>query len=464
MDKKNSSRLIDLSVILICVIFSLAGILINLNRFWQYESGYYDFGIFDQAIWKIAHFTVPIIDHFLVGGRISLADHFHPSLYLLAPIYWFTSRSEVLFIIQDIFVGLSGWVIYLIGAKVLKDKFLSFSVVLTYFLFVGLQNAIFSDFHELTVMTLFLTLTYRAIITGNKKLFLFFFFITLGFKETLFLLGISLSFFAYFLRKEWKYTFLFTALFSLVYGYVIIKLVIPFLSGGIYVYNPPYINNLGVLIDRLFFPAVKIKTVFLTLLSFGFLPLITISSWPIYILNFGSRFLMEGTTRWDLGLHYNAEIAPTLAVSSLLALNFIQQKFSKRITYLIAIIIVINSFILYQFILHGPFMLASDPIFYRHTKNFVYLDELTAKIPKNASVLAQNNLAAKFLHQEVWILRENYRQHRADYIIMDLRPGQSPTNFLGIENKEKLLENILKDKNYLLFYHQENQYIFKRTK
>ncbi len=464
MVKKNSSRLIDLSAILICVIFSLAGILINLNRFWQYESGYYDFGIFDQVIWKIAHFKAPIIDHFLVGGRVSFADHFHPSLFLLAPIYWFTSRSEVLFIIQDIFVGLSGWVIYLTGTKVLKNKFLSLLVLITYFLYVGLQNAIFSDFHEVTAMTLFLALTYWAIIKGNKKLFFLFFLITLGFKESLFLLGIGISFFAFWLRKEWKKTFIFSGIFSLLYGLVVIKIIIPFFSGGIYLYLVPPIWNIRELFSNFFFPIIKIKTIFLTLFSFGFLPLLAPQSWLIFIFNFSSRFLVNAPTRWDLGLHYNAEIAPTLAVSSLIALNFIKQKFSKRITYIIAIIIVINSFILYRFILHGPFMLASDPIFYKHTKNFVYLDELTARIPKNASVLAQNNLAAKFLHQEVWILRENYRQHKADYIIFDLRPGQSPTNFLGIENKEKLLENILKDKNYLLYYHQGYQYIFKRIK
>jgi len=464
MVKKNNSTIIDLSVILVCVFFSLAGILINLNRFWQYESGYYDFGIFDQAIWKIAHFQAPIIDHFLVSGKISLADHFHPSLYLLAPIYWFTSRSEALFIIQDIFVGLSGFIIYLTGIKILKNKLLSLSVLITYFLYVGLQNAIFSDFHEVTAMTLFLALTYWAIINGNKKLFFLFFLITLGFKESLFLLGIGISFFAFWLRREWKKTFIFSGIFSLLYGLVVIKIIIPFFSGGIYWYSISPIWNIRELFLNFFFPIIKIKTIFLTLFSFGFLPLLVPQSWLIFIFNFGSRFLANAPTRWDLGLHYNAEIAPTLAVSSLLALNFIRQKLSKRITYLVAIIIVINSFILYRFVLHGPFMLASNPIFYEHTKKFTYLDELTAKIPKNASVLAQNNLAAKFLHQEVWILRENYRQHKAEYIIMDLRPGQNPNNFLGIENKEKLLKNILRDKDYRLFYHQGNRYIFKRAK
>lgn len=163
-------RICDITVYLLCGLFALAGSLINLNRFWQYEAGYYDFGMFDVPIWKVAHFQLPIINHFLVSGKINLADHFNPSIYLFSPLYWFTSRSEILFIAQDILVALSGFVLYRIGIELLKNPFLSLSVVIAYFLFAGLQNAIYSDFHELTVMTFFLMMVYYAIFT-KKKLF-----------------------------------------------------------------------------------------------------------------------------------------------------------------------------------------------------------------------------------------------------------------------------------------------------
>lgn len=445
-------------------LFVLAAILINLNRFWQYEAGYYDFGIFDVPIWKIAHIQLPIIDHFLVPGKINLADHFNPSIYLFAPLYWITSRSEVLFIAQDILVGLSGYILFRIGLFVLKSSFLSLGVMISYFLFTGLQNAVFSDFHELTVMTFFLVLTYWAILKEKKKLFFLFFFMTLGFKESLFLLGIGLSFFIYFTKKNWKRIALITFLISLSWGFLTIKVIIPYLSGGIYWYMPKIPAGLTEIIRQFYTPFIKMETVFLTFLSFLFLPLFYLPATVAVFINFASRFLSEGSIRWDLGLHYNAEIAPTLAVGSILGLRWLQKKLSKRSIYLIVLLLLSTSFMLYRFILHAPFGLAYNPAFYQHTKDFFFLDEVIKKIPPDASIATQNNLASRFLHQEVWILRENYKEHNPQYILMDLRSGQNPNNFLGIYDVNKLAKQISNDRDYVLFYHQGEQYIYKLKK
>ena len=109
-------------VIFLCILFTAAGISINLNRFWQYEAGYYDFGIFDHALWQAAHFKAPIIDHFIVPGRWIFADHFNPSIFLLVPFYWIWDKSEVLMIAQDVLVGASGFVLFFIGKKILKNQ------------------------------------------------------------------------------------------------------------------------------------------------------------------------------------------------------------------------------------------------------------------------------------------------------------------------------------------------------
>ena len=70
------------------VIFST----ISVNRYWQYQTFYIDFGIYDDAIWKVAHFKAPIVDKG-PNGRLNLGDHFTPGMYLLSPIYWFTDRK-----------------------------------------------------------------------------------------------------------------------------------------------------------------------------------------------------------------------------------------------------------------------------------------------------------------------------------------------------------------------------------
>src|SRR3989338_7619457 len=153
----------DVAAYIFSLCFIAAGILVSLNRFWQYEVFYYDFGIFDSAIWSVSRFKPPIIDHLAVGGKWIFADHFNPSIFFLSPLYWFTDKQEIILIAQSVIVGASGFVLYKIGKEVIKNKFLSFSVLVSYFLFVGLQNAIISDFHEVTVSTLPLMLTFWAL-------------------------------------------------------------------------------------------------------------------------------------------------------------------------------------------------------------------------------------------------------------------------------------------------------------
>ncbi len=450
--------------LLICGLFSLAGILINVNRFWQYDLGYYDFGFFDKAIWSVSRFQLPITDHFIFSGKIIFADHFNPSIFLLTPLYWFTTRSEALLIAQSILVGLSGYILFLIGVKVLKNYFLSFSVLLSYFFFTGLQNAVYSDFHELTVMTFFLAMTYWCIINGRKKPFFLFLILTLGFKESLFLLGIGLSFFIYFFKKNWRKTAIICFFISAAWGLLSIKVIIPYFSQGLYNSSPILEGGIGDIAGRLITPSIKIKTVFWTMLSFLFLPLLAPSTWSILVLNYIHRFLMAGPTRWDLGLHYNAEIAPTLAMASILGLYLLQKRFSKKIISIIALTLILNGFILYRFIFHGPLGLAYHSAFYEHTKDFYFIDKMVKVVPKNAKVLAQNNLTLPFLHQDVWILRENYKIHNADYILIDIRDGQNPSNYLGINDLKKLFNTIKNDTNYKIIYHEGDQYVFKRKK
>ena len=449
-------------VIFLCILFTAAGISINLNRFWQYEAGYYDFGIFDHALWQAAHFKAPIIDHFIVPGRWIFADHFNPSIFLLVPFYWIWDKSEVLMIAQDVLVGASGFVLFLIGNKILKNQWISLAVVATYFLFTGLQNAVYSDFHELTAMTFFLMMLFWSVINGHKRWYFVFLILVLGFKESLFLLGVGLSFFLYFYDRKWRRVAFATLLISIVWGVTVIKFVIPYFSGGIYGYYSEYPKTIPGILNALVTPPLKVRTVFLTLLSFSFLPLLNPISLPILILNFITRFLTDGSTRWDLGLHYSAEIAPTLAVSTLLGLHFLQKRISRVALAFVACLMLFISVFLYRFILHPPFGLAYNKAFYKHTKDFTFLDTMIARVPSTGSIAAQNNLASRFLHRQIWILGDNYREHNPDYILIDTHDGQNINNFLGIADYHKLLHNIKEDGDYKVVYNKGDQYIFQR--
>ncbi len=447
--------------VVLCGLFTLAAILVSLHRFWQYETQYYDFGIFDTAIRKVAKFQPPTIDHFIVEDKLIWADHFHPAIFLLSPLYWFTSRSEVLLIVQAVAVGMSGYVLYRTAQFVLKDNLLSLAVLVSYLLFVGLQNALITDFHEITVATLPLMLTYWAVLTERKRWFVFFFVLTLAFKELLFPLGLGLSLFVYLYRPSWKKLAALAAGYSVLWGVVTMKVIIPYFSGGLYQYAPKA-TSLGELVGQLFSPMIKLKTTFQIFWSFLFLPLLYLPTLPIIFLNLGMRFISGSNNHWDLGFHYNAELAPTLAISTVLALSLLQKKLPKPVVVGVAGLLILNSLVLYRFVLRGPLALAYNPAFYAHTQNFRYLDELVARVPAGKSVMTQNNLAPRFTDRHVKLLRANYQDYQPEIIVLDLRDGQNPNNFMGVPDIQEVLQRIQVDPAYTVLYQEGQRYIFAR--
>lgn len=456
--RERKGRIYNILSIILTIGYFFIGSVVSMVRYWQYDVWYYDFGIFSRALYNASRFKPPIIDHFIVPGKIIFADHFNPSLFILTPLYWITSRQEILLVAQALCVALSGYILYRIGLILLQSEITSLAMLISYFLFVGLQNAVITEFHELTIMTLFLMTTYYFYVSKRKSVFLLFFFMTLGFKENLFLLGIGIGIFILFERKEWRSVGVFLILFSLLYGYVATQVIIPFFSGRPYYYLPGTID-----LRNLFQPTIKIKTLILSFGSFMLLPLGTLSLFPLYAFHFISRFLSDGSTRWDLGLHYSAEIAPTLALGALLTLSRLKMIISKKAIIIISAISVIVSLVLFRFVLHGPFLLVLNKVFFAHTSTFEYLDQLVNKIPENESVAAQNNLAVRFIKQHSYILRDEYWMIPANYVVLDMRDGQNPNNFLGMKDEKKVLDSLLKDKRYTLFFHKGNSYIFKKN-
>jgi len=467
-----SLKALDLLAFLLCLLFMLAGILVSLNRFWQYDVFFYDFGIFDQAIWSVSRFQAPIIEHFIVGGKWIWADHFNPSIFLFSPLYWLTSRQEILLIAQAFVVGISGLVLYSIGKHVLKNQFASVAVMTSYLLFVGIQNAIITDFHEATVATLPFLLTYLFFL---KKKWLWYFVslvIFLGFKESNFVAGIAVGVTVFLLdRKLWRHSAA-TILLSLLWGIIAIKFVIPYFSEGIYQYSVPFTLNPIELGNALINNETKRSTILYSLWSFGFLPLLSPQFYVLLLQDFLVRFYPPFLTlSWGLGFHYSALTAAAMGVSSLFGIKFLQKFITNtRAGYFLSLVLIINALFLYRVVLRGPFGLSYNPAFYAHSKDFKFLDELVDQIPENAGVMTQNNLAPHLTHQKVELLRtkckdctlEYYQMRQPDYVVMDVHDGQNPNNFYGVEDMGKILQVLRKDTGYKVIFNKGDQYVFKR--
>lgn len=453
----------------ISFLFGVTGSIISVVRFWQYDVYYFDFGLFDKAIWSVSRFSLPIIDHLALGEKIIFADHFSPSIFILAPVFWIFPYSETLLVAQAIIVGISGFVLFLIAKHVLKNNYYAICLLLVYFLFTGLQNAVITDFHEVTVATLFFMLTWFCVIKDKKKLFFLSLLLFLGFKESLFLVGIGISIAIFFLYPKWRKISIAALGLSVLWGVVAIKIIIPYFSGGTYFYSEFSISEriFTSFIDN----PIKIHTLFYSFFSFGFLPVINPAFWFLIFQDFVVRFYSANfPTRWGLGLHYSALLACIMAVSSIYSISFLQKKINRKFINILVLLLLLNALFLYRVTLDGPFGLVYNKVFYEHTKYFEYLNEVMSLIPKEASVMTQNNLAPHFTHQKVWHLisdkdrfaKEYYTSKMPDYILIDNRLGQSPNNYFGIRDMEVLLSNLKKDKNYKIIYSKNRLVLFKK--
>ncbi len=493
---------------LFIILYALGAILVSLHRFWQYEVFYFDFGIFDQAIWYASRFQPPVIEHLATPGKWIFADHFSPTIFLLSPLYWFTNRQEMLLIAQALAVSLSGLVLYRIGQRVLKENLLPFAVMVSYLLFVGLQNAIITDFHEVTLGALPLMLLLWAYVAGRKKLYWFFLLLTLGIKESTTILGATLGLYILLSssnqkldprrslsrifsrdgddteRKAWRRMAISTIIVSILWGLTATKIVIPFFAGKEYGYSPVLPTELWGNITGLFDEAIKRKTLLYSFGSFFFLPLLYPPAWLLILQDFFVRFVPKNTNlRWDLGLHYSAQLAPILGYATVMALKRVRS-LSFRLpdwnpdgsrvkpgmtSVVFSCFLFLTATFLHQFKLHGPLGLAYNPAFYAHTRNFTFLDRLVSQVPVGPTVMTQNNLATRFSHQTVYLLRKNYRDYSPNYIVIDARDGQNPNNFFGIkdyrgiEDVTAIINTIQADPTYQIIYQTDRQIVFRKT-
>lgn len=466
---KQEKKLMEIILVLLFItIYSLGASLVSLNRHWQYNSFWYDFGIFDTTIWKLSRFQSPVIAQLNPpAGKIVWADHFNPSTIFLTPLYWLTEKQEVILIAQAIAVGLSAVVAYIIVLNTLESRIVRISLTVAYLGFVGLQNALYTDVHNIVFALLPLMAAVWAIYQKRWKLYWIFLFITVGFQENLAAVAVMMGIFLL-LRKERNIKIgLSTITVGLFYGLFAMKVIAPFFNGGSYSYQPAIPTVWYEWITRFFYPTdMKLRSIVLTFATFGFLPIANLSTLPLIIEHYLERFVLNtAATRWDLGFHYNALLSPIMFLASLETVVLLQRsKILKRVLPFWGLSIFLLVIFLHRFYLHGPLMLATHPVFYEQTTNAEFLRRFEQQIPRNGLLMTQNNIASHFTHGKTILLNQNYFEIKPDSIAVDLRPGQNANDFfpLSPSQVEILVATISADRNYSKKSVTDTQLIFTR--
>lgn len=450
-------------------LYTFAATVVSLNRYWQHQNFYFDLGIFDMAIWRVAHFKFPIVDHINFGfvTKIIFADHFNPSIFLLSPLYWITDRTEVLLIAQSLAVGIAALIAYLLTKEYLDNKWARLSLIVAFLGYVGLQNALISDFHDTTVAVLPLMLIFWAALKKRWTVFFIFLIILLGLKESNAGLGVAIGLFLV-IRKTSLKVGIATILICLIWGFLSIKYIIPYFLGSPYFFTPKSLPlNLLGFINEFLFPETKWKTIFYTYLTFGFLPIFDLSLLPAIFENFFERFILSDHKGRDLGMHYNATLSPLMFMGSLFTFHLLEKKFKlKMFVTIYSILIILIVIYLHRVHLDGPLGLAYNPVFYQQNARVRYVDDFLTQIPRDGVIMTHNSLATRFTHDNLRLLRDEYNLISPDYILLNLTPGQNINSYYPL-TEDRILnvkESLLRDKNYILKKFGEEIYLFVKIK
>ncbi len=450
-------------VLLLLLGYLVAANLVTLHRFWQYEVFYYNHGIFDRALWLVAHGQQPLIDHTSQTPLHQLGDHFNPTLYLLIPLYWITSAYEPLIVIQNISVVAAGAVLYILSKKLLSDiagaELLRLGLLLSFLLFLGVQNVLISGFHPeslamLLLALLFFTIEHKKWWWYTSVLVLF-----IGTKELFVGFGIGVGTLLWLRKHRWQG--ISTIVFCVLYTVITLRYIVPWFSGTTYLYQPTQLSLMSS-VTQLVTPSIKIKTVFLTLASFEFLPLLYPPSWPILIQDFFIRFVLDDRQIWDLGAHYSAVISVALYYSSIKAVAWLQRfSWYQRLAWL-HVGFIFTTALMMHWRLRGPLGLAYNRAFYQNTVTMKFLDTLIDQIPNGKTVMTHNNLIPHLTHtNQVLLLRDDYFTLMPEVIALDIRADQNPNNY-WMASPEAIYTQLLRDPNYTKHGMSDQQVMFLR--
>ena len=321
-------------IILLVFIFSVTYSFVSLERHFQFRSSSYDLGIFDQAMWHYSRIELP--HNTIRGFNNLLADHFHPILVLLAPLYWVWNGAETLLVAQAVLIASAAIPIYLFAIHVLKKRSLGVLASLSFLTFWGIQHAVWFEFHEIAMAVPAIAWMLYAIERENWRIFWPAMIVVLLTKEELWVFAVFVGILLL-ARKHYKQGL--AVFMTGLLGFVTVtKLIMPAMDRtapdyqywSYTAFGQDPLSSIKVIATRpwlvftkFFENSTKITTLFAALIPWGGLSLF--SSYMILAVPLlAQRFLSENSIYWQRNFHYSATLAPVLAVSAICGMRYVK--------------------------------------------------------------------------------------------------------------------------------------------
>jgi len=438
------------------LLFILYGTL-SIVRHMHFQSGGFDLGLYDQAVWRFSQFLDP---YNTIKDRIIFGDHMVLTLPLLGPLFYLWDDVRMLLVIQAIAVAVSAIPIYLIALKRTRSIISAWTVTILYSLFYGIQFGVFFDFHPILLGVSLLAFLAWSLEYGKKKLFVLFFILCLLTQENM---GLSVACVGiiYFFRKEYRKISVVMMVLGLLYGFIAMKASAQFSPIG-YQYMPEIPRSIPDFFIRLFDSEEKRLTWLYSYSWFSFLPLFSPGSIVAVVTDLSQYYATgESFSRmWSPFMHHRAILSVFLTLGLLDVLSVLSRW--KRISSIVCCVLLIGSFTC-QYKFHFALNKLTKAEYWKEEPWMNDTRALISLVPKNGSVATQQNLVPHLSHRkEIYLVYP--RQHdikempcgqslcwwldfpgKPDYLVVDTRPNQWLTQILEInENWLSAISNMEK--------------------
>lgn len=379
---------------LILLFFLTCYLLLALIKHYSYLSGY-DLSVIDQAIWKYSQFKIPITTTHVYFDTPVYYDHLELIFLLISPLYWLFNTVATLIVLQVFSVIASGVAVYLLAKKYNLNYFLQNCILISYLSFFGLQFAIWSDVHSLVFGVCFLSFFLYLLELKKARLTFIFLILAIISKEDVALLTLLISS-IYFITHKDRTAFICIVISSMYLFFIFFFYFPQVLPNG---YR--FAGNKGLLGDinpsYLIDSIDKQKTFLYSLGWFGFIPLLS----PLHLIPFLgdlAHYFVIGRVaiRTDgIFLHYRSSVGLLLVWPTIIAISKIK-KLNNAYTGLYLLLFAA----FFQYYLHLPLSYLSKKYFWSIPPETKNINRIIKLIPKNASVVTQNNIAVHLTHRD----------------------------------------------------------------
>lgn len=447
------------------IVFSVLYSTLSVVRHNQFQTGGFDLGLYDQAVWQYSRFQWP---YNTVKERFILGDHLTLTLPMLAPLFWIWNDVRALLIFQAVWVSCSVFAVYKLIRLRKFSTITALSLSAVYSLFYGIQYGIFFDFHPVLLATGLIPWMLYFLESKRTKLFLLSLVALLLTQENMGLALAAIGFVYLFHRRYQAKAILFITggiLFSLLAAKII-----AFFSPVGFQYTPRLTTDVWLFIKELYNTPEKQQVWLYTMSAFSFLPMLSPGALLAIISDLAQYFTTgpEFSRMWSPFMHHRAILAPYVLLGTLDVLGVLR---AKKIRVDILAILLLASALTQQYYFHFPLNKLSKTEYWKAEPWTADNRAMISTIPRDISIATQQSLIPHLSHRkEIYLAWPREHEigwwldfnNKADYLLIDNHPGVWLTMTLETHNHmAEALANMEKMGNIALIRQINNIRLYK---